>query len=76
MLKDPVDLQKVRRVLVTRIANSLKKRRRESTPVANARKLSKLAALCASSGADLAAFLLQLLLPGRAFVQRTDDSGH
>jgi nucleoside-diphosphate-sugar epimerase len=64
--------------LVSRIANSLKKRRRESTPygVANARKVSNLAALCALSGADFAAFLFQSLLPRRIIIQRTNDSGH
>jgi len=67
-----------RRILVSRIANSLKKRRRESTPygVANARKVSNLAALCALSGADFAAFLFQPVLPCQIFVQRTNDSGH
>jgi hypothetical protein len=66
--------------LVPRIANPLKKRRRESTPygVANARKVSKpkLAALCALSGADFAAFLFRPSLPRQVSVQRTNDSGH
>jgi hypothetical protein len=68
----------LRLVLVSRIANSLKKRRRESTPygVANARKVSNLAALCALSGADFAAFPLQPLFRPQAIVQRTNDSGH
>jgi hypothetical protein len=63
---------------VSRIADSLKKRRRESTPygVANARKVPNLAALCALSGADFATFLFQPLLFRTEFIQRTNDSGH
>jgi hypothetical protein len=63
---------------VSRIANSLKKRRRESTPygVANARKVSNLAALCVLSGADFAAFLSGPLVLRKRIGQRTNDAGH
>ncbi|MCX7141505.1 MAG: hypothetical protein NT123_10530, partial [Proteobacteria bacterium] len=66
------------RQLVSRIINSLKKRRRESAPygVANARKPSRLAVLCALSGDDFDAFLFLTLMIEQMIVQRTNDSGH